>query len=139
MLDLIIDKYSYICDKHNILFITNIHKSNLEFISNNDLTSLFNNLLDNAVEAAKVSDEKRISLNINIIGNMLHIEVANSCDKPPMSYNKILISTKDNKQLHGYGFKSITKTVKKYKGDIDWDYDDKQQEFIVSILLAYNN
>jgi sensor histidine kinase regulating citrate/malate metabolism len=139
LLDLIIDKYNYICEKNGVTFLTNIHKANLDFISNNDFTSLFNNLLDNAVEAAKVSDKKRISLNINIIGNMLHIEVTNSCDKPPVSYNKILISTKDNKQFHGYGFKSITRTVKKYKGDIEWDYDDKQQEFLVSILLAYNN
>lgn len=139
LLDLIITKYNYICDKQGIVFEKNIHQSNLNFISDNDLTSIFNNLFDNAVEAAKVSHNKSIFFGLNKVGNMLVIDITNSCDTPPIVKNHKLISTKNDAGLHGYGFKSICRAVKKYNGDIEWEYKPETKEFVVSIIFPVHS
>lgn len=135
MLDLILSKYVFLCDKKSIKFIRDIHKSDLDFIKDNDLTSIFNNLLDNAVEAAQDSEEKSISLSINSIGNMIHVDLRNSCDTAPTTQNKRLVTRKTDKGLHGYGYKSVARTVKKYDADIAWDYSEENREFSVSIIF----
>lgn len=135
LLDLIIDKYKYISLKQNIQFETDIHSSNLSFISDNDLTSIFNNLLDNAVDAAEKSSERKIELSINGFGSMLTIDLTNSCDTAPKLKNDKLVSTKGTQGIHGYGFKSISKAVKKYSGDIEWDYNEDEKSFSISILF----
>lgn len=135
LLDLIINKYNFITEKNGIEFEKNIHSSDLSFINDKDLTSIFNNLLDNSVEAASKSKEKKINLSINTFGNILTIYLSNSCDTPPISKHNTLVSTKQEQGIHGYGFKSITKSVKKYEGDIEWDYNDADKTFEVSILF----
>ncbi len=136
LLDLIISKYNYICDKQGIVFEKNIHQSNLDFISDNDLTSIFNNLFDNAIEAAVNSQQKSIFFGLNKVGNMLVIDVTNSCGVPPVVENHKLISTKSDNGLHGYGFKSVCRAVKKYNGDIEWEYKSDNKEFVVSIIFS---
>lgn len=138
LLDLIINKYDFLCNKNGIVFEKNIHKSNLDFISDNDITVIFNNLLDNAIEAAKLCDNKYISLSINQVENIMFIDLLNSCLIPPVSQNNILLTTKKEKGIHGYGFKSITRAVKKYKGDIEWEYKHDKNEFLVSIIFTVN-
>ncbi len=139
LLDLIITKYNYICDKQGIVFEKNIHQSNLSFINDNDLTSIFNNLFDNAIEAAANSQQKSISFGLNKVGNMLVIDITNSCDTPPIVKNHNLISTKNDVGLHGYGFKSICRAVKKYNGDIEWEYKTDSKEFVVSIIFPIDS
>lgn len=135
MLDLILSKYAFLCEKKSVKFIRDIHKSDLDFIKDSDLTSIFNNLLDNAVEAAQDSKEKSISLSINSIGNMIHVDLRNSCDAAPVTQNKRLVTRKTDKGLHGYGYKSVARTVKKYGADIAWDYSEENKEFSVSIIF----
>ncbi len=135
LLDLIINKYNFITQKNGIEFEKNIHSSDLSFINDKDLTSIFNNLLDNSVEAANKSKEKNINLSINTFGNILTIYLSNSCDTPPVLKHNILVSTKQDQGMHGYGFKSITRSVKKYEGDIEWDYNKAEKTFNVSILF----
>lgn len=139
LLDLIISKYNYICEKKGITFEKNIHQSNLSFISDNDLTSIFNNLFDNAVEAANNSQNKSIFFGLNKVSNMLLVDITNSCDTPPIVKNHKLISTKKDSILHGYGFKSICRAVKKYNGDIEWEYKSETQEFVVSIIFPFDS
>ena len=135
LLDLILSKYAFLCDKKSIKFTKDIHKSDLGFIKDSDLTSIFNNLLDNAVEAAQGSEKKSIFLSINSIGNMIHMDLRNSCDIAPATQNKRLVSRKTDKGLHGYGYKSVMRTVKKYGADIAWDYSEESREFTVSIIF----
>lgn len=139
LLDLIISKYNFICEKKGITFEKNIHQSNLSFINDNDLTSIFNNLFDNAIEAAANSQQKSISFGLNKLGNMLVIDITNACDTPPIVKNHKLISTKNDAGLHGYGFKSICRAVKKYNGDIEWEYKPETKEFVVSIIFPVHS
>lgn len=135
LLDLIINKYDYECDKENICFEKNINQSELSFISDSDMTSIFNNLFDNAIEAAQKTMERRVELNIGKVRNMVVIDISNSCETQPMVRNNKLVSTKTAEGIHGYGFKSVCRAVEKYKGEIEWDYREDKKEFSVSILI----
>ena len=135
ILDLILSKYDYICAKNSITFEKNIHKSDISFMADNDLTSILNNMLDNAIESAVKSNRKYITMGINKLGNMLVIDVTNSSDTPPLVKNGKLVSTKKSAGLHGYGFKSICRTAKKYNGDVEWEYNQDTKEFTVSIIF----
>lgn len=139
LLDLILSKYDYICEKSSITFEKNIHNSNVSFMADNDLTSILNNILDNAVESASKSERKIITIGINRIENMLIFDTTNSSDTPPLVKNDKLVSTKKSVGLHGYGFKSICRTAKKYNGDVEWVYNEEAKEFTVSIIFPLEN
>ena len=119
-LDFILNKYSVQCDAEKILFTTNIRTANLAFMKDTDLISLLSNLLDNAVEAASRSTEKRIDLSINMAMGMTVLTCINSCDLLPESKNMTLKTTKADKKSHGLGTKIIKRTSKKYEGEYTW-------------------
>ncbi len=112
---------------------------NVEFpknsnIESHDICTILSNLLDNALEAvAKVNGERKIVLVIRRINHFIMIKVINSCEKNVQSGNKFPSTTKDNKQLHGWGLPSVEEVVDKYNGTIK--YTNKSNEFLVTIML----
>ena len=135
-LDIIINKYTTLCDLKGIELIYDVKTSNLNQIDDSDLIALLNNLLDNAVEAAENSNKKRIEFVVLADTDFFDkIIITNSCDQKPLSDHRMLITVKDNKDLHGFGFKSVQKIVKKYRGDYYWEYDEENNTFLTSILI----
>lgn len=136
LLDVILGKYSDICREKSIRFETDIMSDNLNFIQGADISAMFNNLLDNAVEAAEQSLEKYIRVEIS---NSLHayhiIKICNSCDRPPNTKNGRLLTTKANQDTHGFGFKSIQKAVNNYNGESQWSYDAENKQFSITIAM----
>lgn len=138
ILDVIIGKYVDICIDKNINFVTEIMSDNLSSMNSKDISSLFNNVMDNAVESACESKARNIFLNISsVLGSFHRITVSNSCDAPPKVVNEKLITKKHNKETHGFGTKSITKTVKKYYGEVEWQYDEIAKEFKLIIIIPF--
>lgn len=137
LLDVIISKYLDICKDKNITFEIDTISENLIGINNNlDISSLFNNLLDNAVEAAEKSERRYIELHISNSINSYHkITVTNSCDIEPTNKEGNFISIKKNKKTHGFGTKSIKKTIDKYHGEMQWEYNKSNREFKIVILI----
>jgi len=136
LLDVILSKYTDICNDKQIKFETDIMTDNLSFINSYDISSLFNNILDNAVEAASLSSGKYIHLEVTSSLNSYHKIIAvNSCDNEPNSEKGKLITTKRNKDVHGFGTKSIRKIVNKYGGEFQWEYDNQLKQFKLIILL----
>ena len=139
LLDVILNKYTDICSTKDIKFETDILTDNLEFIDGYDISSLFNNILDNAVEAASLSEEKYIHLEITNSLNSYHKIIAiNSCDIEPKTKNHKLVTTKSNKEVHGFGTKSIHNIIDKYDGEMQWEYDKEKKEFKMIILIPSN-
>lgn len=136
MLDLMINKYQYICEAEKIEFYVSIKTANLLFIESPDLISMLGNLLDNAVEAAKNSTERKIDLSINRVNGLDILTCSNSCDTSPQATGKILKTTKNDDGVHGLGVRSIKSVVKKYKGDFDWSYNENAKEFVVYIAFS---
>lgn len=135
MLDVIINKYVTECKIKEIKFTFDIRLANLRFLDNNDLVTILGNILDNALEAAQKSEKKRISLVTGHRNTYDLINVINSCDTPPVANDFELKTTKKNKKLHGIGMKSVAKAIKKYDGDLGWDYNQEEKEFSTTVIL----
>lgn len=135
-LDVVIDKYVTECDLNNIAFEFDIKNNNLSQVEPYDLVAILGNLLDNALEAAEQSQDRIISIETDFRNNFSVIIVSNSCDKnPQLSNSELPVTTKNNKRLHGFGLKSVRKTIKKYNGDIAFYYDKTAKTFVVTIMI----
>lgn len=135
-LDVIIDKYVTECDINDINFEFDIKNNNLSGIDSYDIVTILGNLLDNAVEAAEKSEVKQVNFETDFRNELSVIIVSNSCDiSPKLDNTELPVTTKKNRRLHGFGLKSVRKTVKKYNGDIAFDYDNKTKTFIVTVMI----
>lgn len=136
MLNLIISKYSAICEKKNIRFIPEVKLASLHYVDDVDLSTLLNNLLDNAVEAADMTENGFIELKIFSKNSRFDgILIKNSCNTPPKHINKELITSKKDKLLHGLGMSIVKKVLKKYDAVHDWNYCEETKIFETSIAI----
>lgn len=136
MLNLIISKYSAICEKKNIRFTPEVKLASLHYVDDVDLSTLLNNLLDNAVEAADMTENGFIELKIfSKNSNFDGIIIKNSCNTPPKHINKELITSKKDKLLHGLGMSIVKKVLKKYDAVHDWNYCEETKIFETSIAI----
>ena len=102
-----------------------------------DLSNVMNNLLDNAVEAAEKSSEKKIAVSVYSRNNSMQIiKIINSCDTAPKVSNHKLLTSKKNKSLHGLGLTSVKNTLKKYDAILDWSYDESNNSFETTIVFS---
>lgn len=104
----------------------------------NDITALFCNLMDNAVEAATGFPASYIELYVNYKkeANLTVISLVNFCRTNPFSKETGELLTVDKNDLyHGYGLKSIEKIVNKYNGDMKIYYDEDSLSFHTIIVL----
>ena len=127
-LDLLLNKYKSICDSSGISFEYNIRTANLSFMDAPDLITLLSNILDNAVEAASVSEKKTIELSINRVNEFDMLSCVNSSDRKPQSVGKSLRTSKNSGGFHGLGTKSIKAMAGKYNGEFDWAYSEAERE-----------
>lgn len=137
-LNAILCHYARTCHEENISFHTDIRKNTLGFMPYNDITALFCNLMDNAVEAAENISQSYIELSVShkSEAGLTIILMVNSCLLNPFSKETgVLLSVKENDLYHGYGLKSIEKIVNKYNGDMQIYYDENNLEFHTIIIL----
>ena len=136
VLDIILNEKIEQMSNYKIDFSHNIETMDVEFIDNKDLVSVLSNIFNNAIENTIVSTDKTISFILYDFNNaFIVIKVVNSCDSKPTVKRKKLITTKKDKESHGYGMKIISKTVEKYDGDIRWDYDEQRKEFSIMVMI----
>lgn len=143
MLNSILCRYMYQCSSKGISFHADIRSGTTNFIADHDLTSIFCNLLDNALESAANLPNSFIELTACKRENtpFIIITLVNSCRKNPFSQqNRILITNKSDRNNHGFGMKSIHKAVKKYNGDMQTYYNNNTLTFhtIITLKFLYN-
>lgn len=101
-----------------------------------DLCNLLSNSLDNAITACqKISeDEKRtISLKIDNEDGIYTFMMQNSIKDSVLDTNPNLLTTKQDKQNHGFGTKILSDIAKKYGGRCD--FYEKDNMFCCKIIL----
>jgi sensor histidine kinase regulating citrate/malate metabolism len=140
LLNLITYRYYQIFSKENIKFDINIQNAQIDFMSEPDITSLFDNLLENAFEATKQAPQKEINFSIDIRNtNFVVINITNTTVKKPLLINGHIITSKNNKELHGVGIRSINRVVKKYNGNMEMNYKDAEKVFSTTITFQLSN
>ena len=138
VLNVILGQYQEICKKKSIQFGVDIRKDSVDYITVDDLTALFGNLLKNAVEAAAGVSEAYIdvTVNYNYKSKQTFISVENSVLYLPMfDGDGGLISRKNDGKLHGVGIKSIQRAAEHYQGEVSYHYD---KCFHMMVLLMNN-
>lgn len=136
ILDVIINKYATECRLKEIMFEFDIKNNNLSGIEDCDIVTILTNLLDNAIEASLKSINKYISIETDYRNNFSVIIITNSSDLTPNFDTRFTPkTTKENKMLHGFGIKSVQKTLKKYNGDIDFEYNSHAKLFSATIMF----
>ena len=137
-LNLILSRYRELCQKQDIELIIDIRKNTLDFMSLEDVSALFGNLLENAVDAASGVQNAYIELSVRKIEtNQLLISMINSCRfVPKESSSGEYLSKKRDYQKHGFGMKSIKKISKKYHGSVNTYYFAEDQTFHTIITMS---
>ena len=127
VLDTILTGKSIYCQNHWIELTVVADGDALSFMDAMDLSSLFGNLLDNAIESVEKIEAKErrlIHLAISQQKGFVRIRLENCCDGKPIIKNGLVQTTKQDKRYHGYGMKSIQNTVKKYGGSLTFSFED---------------
>ena len=138
MLNAILCRYQRQCNDKHIHFHTDIRSGTVQYIYQHDLTSLFCNLLENAMESAENIPDSFIELTVQKKENspFVIIILINSCQNTPV-YNQegVPVSHKSDNGRHGFGIKSIKKVVKQYHGNLQMYYDNDSGTFHTIITL----
>ncbi len=138
-MNIILTKIQYECQREKIAFTSMVEGSKMGFLRTPDMISIYSNVLDNAFEAEKriVEKGKRfISINVHSHGSFLITHVENYCNLPLHFEEGLPVTTKEDKDFHGLGLKSVRYVVSKYQGNIN--IFQKDNLFVVDILLPMN-
>lgn len=137
ILNNILCRYKKVCNDLHIAFHADIRSNTTTFLSDSDVTSLFCNMLDNAVEASNHIKDSYIEITAAQRKHtpFVIITIINSCAGNPFSPNDELVSSKQNPQAHGFGIKSIEKIIHNYNGNIQMYYDEETSTFHTIIML----
>ncbi len=128
ILDLVLYYKKKEAEQKNIEWKLHVVKLQNLPMEEDEIVSLMGNLLDNAIEACErmIDSDRWILIQINRQKQILNIEISNSIEKAPREKDGELISSKDNKKLHGYGLKSARRIVERHKGELFFRIQDEQ-------------
>lgn len=128
----IINSKSKICsDRHIKIYIYIANE--IPGFSDLDLCVLLGNALDNAIEGVSGDGNNEIYLELRNVDNFFVISVKNTITNSVLEYNPNLISTKNEKEVHGLGILSMKEVVQKYNGSIEFYESDNK--FCCDMLL----
>ncbi|MCF8926394.1 ATP-binding protein [Clostridioides difficile] len=122
ILDIIINEKSEVCLKKGIKFTCSINFSKVNFVKPIDVSSIFSNILDNAIEACDKIVDENINKYIRIKGTITRSFFVLKCENSKLNqltFNKnILLTNKMDKFVHGIGIQSIKSSLQKYNGEL---------------------
>ena len=122
--------------KQNGIRCTSIIQDDFDSFDEYDIVMLLANLLDNAIEANTNVKDGQIDIIICTKMNYLNIVVSNTTEGSVLSENKKLVTNKEDKDIHGFGIRSIIKIADKYNGMVDFYEQDGM--FFTDVLLKKN-
>ena len=126
------DKMEY-ADKHNIEIQYEIGNVNLDFMNPIDITTIFGNLLDNAIEACEgiENEAKWIKIKISPYYKMIAIRIENPSKGHLKWKDKRPVSIKGTG--HGIGLCNVEGVIKKYDGTMH--LNDENGTFQCNIVI----
>lgn len=133
LLNIILNDKQRIMHTQGIRADFRIGEVNLEFMQDVDITTIFANLLDNAIEAAAKSSNSYVRLRVNPVHDFISICMENSCDKEPVKGRTGYRSQKAGHK--GIGMKNIQQVVSCYHGDLQCDWNNGIFETRIMLLV----
>lgn len=127
VLDVILTEKSLYCDAHNITLSCIVDGKELSFLDSIDVYSLFSNAISNAIEAEEKigKGDRFIHLKVYRRGDLLAIHIENRIVDKPIIKEGIYITSKNDKDYHGFGIKSMQMITDKYQGALSIKIEDE--------------
>lgn len=120
-----------VADRNGIRFNIEANEADISFMRPIDITTLFGNLIDNAIAANKCGTERYIGLFIKEYNEMISIRIENHIDKPVPIKNGIIYAERNGKT--GVGLLNIQRCIENYLGSII--YTCSEQQLVCDIVL----
>jgi len=135
-LDVIVNYYSYLAIKENIEFAVSGKLTGKMPLEMFDLTTLMGNILQNAVEAAAKADVPRIRVELVEHTKEIFIVVSNSVAERINTKKGLFMTSKRDRENHGFGLKNIARTVERYHGEYYMESIVENGEALFKISVA---
>ena len=120
-IDIVLTEKNILCSSCKVKFSYMIDGALFNFLTDREIYSLFGNALDNALEGtSKVQDaaNRMISLKSKARGDLVVLQIENTCEGPVNMVDGIPQTTKENKSQHGFGLRSIQRLAEKHGGSM---------------------
>lgn len=128
ILDTILSQKNQYCLQNGINFTSIVQGELLNFMDVMDISALFGNAMDNAIEAVEKipQEEKRlITLKVSSHSNFIMIRLDNyDTSDIDLSSDQLPATSKADKEYHGIGLKSMEYIVQKYNGNLTLTKED---------------
>ncbi len=127
ILDTVLSSESLKCLDQNIEINCVADGASLDFMQPMDISALFGNALDNAIEGTeKIGDpsQRLIYLSVNRKKGFVRIHVENPYVGTIQFKHHLPVTRKSDKNIHGYGMKSMKQIAEKYGGSIRAEASD---------------
>ncbi len=136
VLDTLLTSKSLICADEQITMTCFADAQHLEFMNTMDICAMLGNALDNAIEYERTVADPQARLIRVIIrreGAFQLIRVENYCDAQLVFRDGLPVTTKADRDMHGFGLKSIRTAAEKYNGVLEAKQEDDW--FSVTVLI----
>lgn len=130
----VLHNYAARCKENRIRLLHHIESPRHELPAM-QLCLIFNNLLENAVDACLLLPEADREIEIRTLArqNTFLLRISNRFDGTLKTENGLPVTTKEGGS-HGYGMRNVQNAAKQINGSMEYNVRDGQ--FIVSVLLA---
>ncbi len=136
VLDTMLSSEAMKCEVRGVKFTCVADGNSISFMDPMDISALFGNALDNAIEGAEQlenEEERLIHLTLDRQKNFVRIHVENRFNGKIRFYHNLPLTNKEDKKIHGYGVKSMKQISEKYGGTLYTEAQDGW--FKLSILI----
>lgn len=131
-LDYVLNEHSALMQEECVQFTCMADGKQLSFMQRSDISTLFGNALDNALEHVLKEDNRNIrfiDLRVERKGDMVHIHLSNTCTRRVAFQDDMPVFAGDEGNLHGFGVKSIVHIIEKYDGI--WSFRWQNRRFVL--------
>lgn len=119
VLDTVLTEKSLYCEAHQITLTCIADGRQLSFMDGVDVYTIFGNALDNAIECVArlpEAEQRLVSVSVRARSGLALIQVENQLQGDLNFKDGLPQTTKEQKDYHGFGLRSIRYTVEKYGG-----------------------
>ena len=134
MMNVVLSRYKELCQEKNIPFSIDVRFKPYDFLAPHDVTVIFGNLLENAVEAAEEAPDPYVELRVDTpSGTNLFVSIINPCKAPPQrdEGGGYLTHKPDKKE-------STNSLIRKYGGALKQHYDEETGLFHTTVVIKKN-
>ena len=109
-----------------------VQSIDIDFLEQIDITTVFGNILDNAVEACEISVKKQINLKIYPFNEFIYVQLSNTF-AGEMKWDGKEKPVSGKGEQHGIGLENVEKVLMKYNGNMQFSVEE--DIFAVEIML----